>query len=192
MRLPDPCTFVNSRQAARHEQISRCSFGRQAAGSRGFLRRRTGLSLIISCKSSKNSGLVYKILTNVEKTPLMHWDRHALTAFGGIAALLVGWATLFADTAGSFVPDTAMIGGIAAIAMAGLERLKQRVGTLEKRPAPRRQRMGSKGGRGVGSVRRSAADRARPRPGVRRHQLLRPCRRALVAWSSPAGAEPRG
>jgi len=122
----------------------------------------------------------------------MHWDRHSFTAVGGIAALLIGWAMLLEDAASSFAPDTAMIGGIAAIALAGLERLKQRVETLEKRPAPRQPRRRSNSGRAVGSVRRSTADRDGPRQGIRRRQPPRPCRRALVAWSSPAGAEPRG
>jgi hypothetical protein len=44
-----------STRAARHELSCRCSFVRHAAGGRGFLRRRGGPSLIISCKNSKNS-----------------------------------------------------------------------------------------------------------------------------------------
>ena len=41
---------------ARHGPLSRCSAVRYAAGGRGFLRRRSSLSLIISCKNSRNSG----------------------------------------------------------------------------------------------------------------------------------------
>jgi hypothetical protein len=130
------------------------------------------------------------MLTNTGETPVMHWDRHTLTAFAGIAALLIGWALLLEDAV-SFVPETAMIGGIAAIALAGLERLKQRVEIVERRPVPRSpRRCGSR--RLIGCLRRSAADRVRPRQEMRRRQPLRPCLRALAAWSSSAGAEPRG
>jgi hypothetical protein len=131
------------------------------------------------------------MLTNTGETPVMHWDRHTFTAFAGIAALLIGWALLLEDAV-SFVPETAMIGGIAAIALAGLERLKQRVEIVERCPVPRSPRRGGSRRRLMGSLRRSAADRVRPRQGVRRRQPPRPCLRALAAWSSPAGAEPRG
>ena len=49
----------------------------------------------------------------------MHRDRQTLTAFGGIAAILIGSAMLLEDAALSFGPITAIIGGIAAIALAG-------------------------------------------------------------------------
>lgn len=42
-----------TRRTARHEPLSRCSFIRYAIGSRGFLRRRSGRSLLISCKQQK-------------------------------------------------------------------------------------------------------------------------------------------
>src|SRR2546428_13718470 len=62
----------------------------------------------------------------------MHRDRQTLTAFGGIAAILIGSAMLLEDAALSFGPITAIIGGIAATALAGLDRLKQRVTGLER------------------------------------------------------------
>jgi hypothetical protein len=58
-----------------------------------------------------------------------------LTAFGGIAALVIGAAMLLADGSAVFVPVTGMVGGIAAMALANHERLKQRIEALEKRLA---------------------------------------------------------
>jgi hypothetical protein len=65
----------------------------------------------------------------------MRWDRHTLTAFGGIAALVIGGAMLLADASAAFVPVIGMVGGIAAMALANHERLKQRIEALEKRLA---------------------------------------------------------
>jgi hypothetical protein len=65
----------------------------------------------------------------------MRWDRHTLTAFGGIAALIAGGAMLFAEASASFVPVVGMVAGIAAVALANHERLKQRIDALEKRLA---------------------------------------------------------
>jgi len=63
----------------------------------------------------------------------MRWDRHSLTAFGGIAALVIGAALLHEDASAVFVPVLGMVGGIAAMALANDERLKQRIGILEER-----------------------------------------------------------
>jgi hypothetical protein len=65
----------------------------------------------------------------------MRWDRHTLTAFGGIAALVFGGALLLADASAVFVPVIGMVGGIAAMALANRERLKQRPEALETRLA---------------------------------------------------------
>ena len=65
----------------------------------------------------------------------MRWDRHSLTAFGGIAALGIGGGMLVADASAVFVPVIGMVGGIAALALANHERLKQRIEALEKRLA---------------------------------------------------------
>ena len=65
----------------------------------------------------------------------MRWDRHSLTAFRGIAALGIGAAMLLADASTVFVPVIGMVGGIAALALANHERLKQRIEALEKRLA---------------------------------------------------------
>jgi len=59
-RRAQPCTpeifaLLSTSIRARHGLLSRCSFGRYVAGGRGFLRRRSSLSLTISCKNSKNS-----------------------------------------------------------------------------------------------------------------------------------------
>ena len=70
----------------------------------------------------------------------MRWDRHSLTAFGGIAALLVGAVMLLADANAAFVPMAGMVAGVAAIALANHERLKQRLEALEKRLAQREWR----------------------------------------------------
>ena len=63
----------------------------------------------------------------------MRWDRHSLVAFGGIAALAIGAAMLLADASAVFAPVIGMVGGIAAMALANHERLKQRIEALEKR-----------------------------------------------------------
>jgi hypothetical protein len=63
----------------------------------------------------------------------MRWDRHSLTAFGGIAALIAGAAMLLADASAAFVPVLGMIAGSAAMALVNHERLKQRMDALEKR-----------------------------------------------------------
>jgi hypothetical protein len=65
----------------------------------------------------------------------MRWDRHTLTAFGGIAAVVIGGALLLEEAGAAFVPVMAMAGGIAAMALANHERLKQRIEALEKRLA---------------------------------------------------------
>jgi hypothetical protein len=65
----------------------------------------------------------------------MRWDRQSLTAFGGIAALAVGGAMLLEDASAVFVPVIGMVGGVAAMALANHERLKQRIEALEKRLA---------------------------------------------------------
>ena len=65
----------------------------------------------------------------------MRWDRHSLTAFGGIAALGIGAAMLLADASTVFVPVIGMVGGIAAMARASHERLRQRLEELETRLA---------------------------------------------------------
>jgi hypothetical protein len=65
----------------------------------------------------------------------MRWDRHTLTAFGGLAALAVGGALLLADAGAAFVPVIGMVGGVAAMALANHERLKQRLEALETRLA---------------------------------------------------------
>ena len=65
----------------------------------------------------------------------MRWDRHTLTAFGGIAALVIGGALLLADARAAFVPVIGVVGGVAAMALANHERLKQRIEALEKRLA---------------------------------------------------------
>jgi hypothetical protein len=65
----------------------------------------------------------------------MRWDRHTLTAFGGLAVLAVGGALLLADAGAAFVPVIGMVGGVAAMALANHERLKQRLEALETRLA---------------------------------------------------------
>jgi hypothetical protein len=65
----------------------------------------------------------------------MRWDRHTLMAFGGIAALVIGGAMLLADASAVFVPVIGMVAGIAALARASHERLKQRMEALEQRMA---------------------------------------------------------
>ena len=65
----------------------------------------------------------------------MRWDRHTLTAFGGIAALVIGGALLLADARAAFVPVIGVVGGVAAMALANHERLKLRIEALERRLA---------------------------------------------------------
>jgi hypothetical protein len=63
----------------------------------------------------------------------MRWDRLTFTALGGIAAFLAGGTLLLEDGVAAVVPVFAMVGGLAALAMANHERLKLRVDVLEKR-----------------------------------------------------------
>jgi hypothetical protein len=65
----------------------------------------------------------------------IRWDRHTLTAFAGIAALVIGGALLLEDASVAFVPVIAMVAGIAAVARASHERLRQRMDALETRLA---------------------------------------------------------
>ncbi len=65
----------------------------------------------------------------------MRWDRHTLMALGGIAALVIGGAMMLEDASAVFVPVIAMVAGIAAMARASHERLKQRMDALEQRLA---------------------------------------------------------
>ncbi len=51
------------------------------------------------------------------------------------AALAAGAAMLLADASAVFAPVTGMLGGIAAMALANHERLKQRIEALETRLA---------------------------------------------------------
>ena len=73
--------------------------------------------------------------------------RHTLTAFGGIAALDVGGALPLADGSTVFVPVIGVVGGIAAMALANHERLKQRMDALERRLAQAEWRGGFSGRR---------------------------------------------
>jgi hypothetical protein len=57
----------------------------------------------------------------------MRWDRHTWVAFAGIAALVIAGVLLLEDASAAFVPVIGMVGGIAAIALASHERLKQRI-----------------------------------------------------------------
>jgi hypothetical protein len=72
----------------------------------------------------------------------MRWDRLTFTAFGGIAALVIGGALLLEDASAVFVPVIGMVGGIAAMALASHERLKQRIEALENRVAQAEWRSG--------------------------------------------------
>jgi hypothetical protein len=65
----------------------------------------------------------------------MRWDRHTLMAFAGIAALVIGGAVLLADASAVFVPVIGMVAGIAAMARASHERLRQRIEAVETRLA---------------------------------------------------------
>ena len=137
------------------------------------------------------SPTVVAIQTKTGKDPVMQRDRQTLTAFGGIAAIFVGSAMLLEDAALTYGPITAIIGGIAAIALAALDRLKQRAATFEGHLGTWASQRASGRRRAIRLRRRPAGDRAVARPGMRRGRRSQPCRRALVAWSSPAGAEPR-
>jgi hypothetical protein len=70
----------------------------------------------------------------------MRWDRLTLTAFGGTAAFLIGAALLFEDARELFAPVIGMIGGLAGLAHANQERLKERIETLERQAARREWR----------------------------------------------------
>ena len=145
-----------------------------------------------SWPNSRHGGRGNTILGKIGKYPVMRWDRHTLTAFGGIAALLISLAMLLEDGAVSVEPIVAIIGGVAAIALASLERLKERVATLERRLGAQPPRAGGGNGRpAIGPIGGAATDRTIARPGERRRQPSPPCRRALMAWSSPAEAKPR-
>ena len=63
-------------------------------------------------------------------------------AFGGIAALAVGGGLLLEDASAVFVPVLGMVAGIAAMALANHERLKQRIEALEQRLAQAEWRSG--------------------------------------------------
>jgi hypothetical protein len=76
----------------------------------------------------------------------MRLDRHSLTAFAGIAALVIGGLLLLEGASKVFVPVIGMTGGIAAMALANHERLKQRIELLEKRLAQTEWRSGISGG----------------------------------------------
>jgi uncharacterized membrane protein YhhN len=65
----------------------------------------------------------------------MRWDRHTLMAFAGMAALVIGCALLLDEVRTMFVPVIGMVAGIAAMARASHERLKQKIEELEKRLA---------------------------------------------------------
>jgi hypothetical protein len=65
----------------------------------------------------------------------MRWERQSLMAFGGIAALTIGAVMLLAAASAAFVPVLGMVGGVAAMALANHERLKQRIEALETRLA---------------------------------------------------------
>jgi hypothetical protein len=65
----------------------------------------------------------------------MRWDHLTLTAFGGIATLVIGAVMLLEDARPLFAPVLGMVSGIAALALANHERLKLRMDVLEKRLA---------------------------------------------------------
>jgi hypothetical protein len=54
-------------------------------------------------------------------------------AFAGLAALVIGGALLLEDASVAFVPVIGMVAGIAVMARASHERLKQRMDALEQR-----------------------------------------------------------
>jgi hypothetical protein len=57
-------------------------------------------------------------------------------------ALVIGGAMLLADASAVFVPVIGMVGGIAAMALANHERLKQKIEALETRLAQAEWRSG--------------------------------------------------
>jgi hypothetical protein len=69
----------------------------------------------------------------------MRWDWLTFTALGGIAVFLIGAALLLEDGRALFVPVFALVGGIAAMAHASHERLRERLERLEERLAQRDQ-----------------------------------------------------
>jgi len=73
----------------------------------------------------------------------MRWDRHSVMAFCGIAALVIGAAMLLTEANAAFVPVLGMVAGVAAMALANHERLKQRIEALEKRLAQAEWRGGT-------------------------------------------------
>jgi hypothetical protein len=77
----------------------------------------------------------------------MRWDQLTFTALGGIAAFLTGAALLLEEGTAPFAPVFAMVGGLAALAMANHERLRLRVDALEKRLAQRDWRERAEAGR---------------------------------------------
>src|ERR1700758_4616137 len=84
----------------------------------------------------------------------MRLDRLTFTALGGIAVFLIGTALLLEDGRALFAPVFGMMGGIAAVASANHERLRERVEALEKRLAPSRN--GATGSRLRGTVETAA------------------------------------
>ena len=74
----------------------------------------------------------------------MRWDRLTFTALGGIAVFLIETVVLIEDGRALFAPVFGMVRGIAAVASANHERLRERVGALEKRLAQQEWRDGLK------------------------------------------------
>jgi len=74
----------------------------------------------------------------------MRWDRLTFTALGGIAVFLIGTVLLIEDGPALFASVFGMVRGIAAVASANHERLRERVEALEKRLAQREWRGGIK------------------------------------------------
>jgi hypothetical protein len=92
----------------------------------------------------------------------MRLDRLTFTALGGIAVFLIGTALLLEDGRALFAPVFGMVGGIAAVASANHERLRERVEALEKRLAQQEWRNGIRSGaahRGSGAHRLRRARR---------------------------------
>ena len=67
----------------------------------------------------------------------MRFDRLTYTALGGIAVFLIGVALMLEEGRALFTPVFGMVGGVAAVAAANHERLRERVEALEKRLAHR-------------------------------------------------------
>ena len=76
--------------------------------------------------------------------PPVRFDRLTYTALGGIAVFLIGVALMLEEGRALFTPVFGMVGGIAAVASANHERLRERVEALEKRLAQREWRDGIK------------------------------------------------